>query len=87
MALTRPRLGSRTKHNKRSLSLRLPLLLLAEDLRVIRVVFYEDEESDKVEGETTSAKEEYDVPKVARNVGGAERSKLMTVGESKGGRE
>ena len=67
--------------------LRLPLLLLAEDLRVIRIVFYEDDERGEDEGETTSAKEEYDVPKVAENAGGGERSKLMSLGKSKGERE
>ena len=36
--------------------LRLPLLLLAEELRVIRIAFYEDEESGEDEGETASEK-------------------------------
>ena len=67
--------------------MRLPLLPLAEDLRVIRIIFYEDEESGEDEGETARAKEEYDVPKVAGNVGGGKRSRLMTVGERKGERE
>ena len=67
--------------------LRLPLLLPAEDLHVIRIVFYEDEESGKDEDKTASAKEEEDVPKVAGNLGGGKRLKLVTVGESKGERE
>ena len=67
--------------------LRPPLLLLAEDLRIIRIVFYEDEDSGEDEGETASAKEEGDVPKVPGNVGSGERSKLVTVGESMGERE
>ena len=49
--------------------LRLPLLLLAEDVRTIRIVFYEDEESGEDEGETASAMEEDDVPKVASAAG------------------
>ena len=67
--------------------LRPPLLLLAEDPRIIRIVFYEDKESGEDEGKTASAKEDGDVPKAAGNVGGGERSKLVTVGESKGRRE
>ena len=67
--------------------LRLPLLLLSEDLRVSRIVFYEDKESGEDEGETASAKEEHDVPKVAGNLGRGDRPKLVTVGESKGERE
>ena len=67
--------------------LRPPLLLLAEDPRIIRIVLYDDEESGEDEGETASAKEEDDVPKVVGNVAGGERSKLVTVGESKGERE
>ena len=66
--------------------LRLPLLLLAEDPRIIQFVFYEDEESGQDEGETASAKVEYHFPKVAGSVGGGERSKLMAVEESNGER-
>ena len=66
--------------------LRPPLLLLAEDPRIIRIVFYEDEESGEDEGETASAKEEDDVPgRGERRRRG--RSKWVTVRESKGGRE
>ena len=61
--------------------LRPLLLVLAEDPRIIRIVFYEDEESGEDEGETASTKEEDDVPKVVGNVGGGERSKLVTMGE------
>ena len=50
----------------------LPLPLLAEDIRAVRIVFYEDEESGEDEGETASTKEEVDVPEVAGNVGGGE---------------
>ena len=67
--------------------LRLSLLLLAGELRIIRIVFYEDEDSGEDEGETASAKEKDAVSKVAGNVGGGERPKLVTVGESKGERE
>ena len=67
--------------------LRLPLLLLAEDPCIIRIVFYEDKESGQDEDKTASAKEEGDVPKVAGNLGGGRRSKLVTLGESKGERE
>ena len=64
--------------------LRLPLPLPTEDPCIIRIVFYEDEESGQDEGETASAD---DVPKVVGNLGGGERSKLVTVEESKGKRE
>ena len=45
--------------------LRPPLLLLAEDPRIIRTVLYEDKDSGEDEGETARAKEEGDVPKIA----------------------
>ena len=59
--------------------------LLAEDLGVIRIVFYEDEEG----GEETvdPTEEECDVPKVAGNVGGGGWSNLATAGDNKGERE
>ena len=60
--------------------------LLAEDLGVIRIVFYEEDEEG---GEETAgpAEEECNVPKVAGNVGGGGWSNLATAGDSKGERE
>ena len=66
----------------------LPLLLLAEVLAVIRIVFNEEDEGGgEDESETVGAEEEHDVPKVAGNVGGGEWSNLAIAGESKGERE
>ena len=55
------------------------LLLLAEDLAVIRIVSHEEgEEGGEDEGETAGAEEGCDIPMVAGNAGGGERPKLMT---------
>ena len=53
----------------------LLLLWPAEDITVIRILCYEeDEEAGEDEGETAGAEEGYEVPKVAGNVGGGEWS-------------
>ena len=64
------------------------LLLLDEDLAVIRILFNEEDEEDgEDEGETTGAEEERDVLMVEENFGGGECFNLATAGESKGERE
>ena len=61
------------------------LLLLDEDLAVIRTVFNEEDEEDgEDEGETTSTEEERDVLMVEGNFGGGEWFNLATASESKG---
>ena len=66
----------------------LRLLLPAEVLAAIRIVFNEEDEGGgEGESETAGAQEEHDVPEVMGNVGGREWSNLATAGESKGERE
>ena len=67
------------------LRLLLLLLLLAEDLAVIRILFYEEDEGGEGEGETAGAEEGYEVSGRGECRPG-ERFGLTIVDESKSGR-